>query len=342
MPAEVESMFYVGEVPWHGLGKPIPEGKKLSISEGIQASNLDWEVGLFPLSIGAGNVLHWRDGEIIEGDPIADELVGTKVKRYSTVRLTDNAILGNVGPTWRPLQNQQAFDFFQPFLEAGEAELHTAGSLYGGAKVWVLAKLNRDPIEVAKDDPIVKFILLSNSHDGTTSIRVGFTPIRTVCANTLAMAHNNEFSQLIRVRHTGQTEDTLEKVRELMDTANARFEATAEQYKILANSNVANNKDLVNYIKIVLNAKENAKGEIPTRSLNIIASIVESFEGGGEIGDLMPKGSTWWRAYNAINTRLNHTAGRSRETRMGSLWFGNNANINAMALTTAVKFATNA
>ena len=342
MSHEVESMFYVGEVPWHGLGKPITEGKQYSIAEGIVDSGLDWEVGLLPLSVAEGNMLYWRDGKIVEGDPVPEELVGAKAKRFNTVRLSDNSILGNVGPIWRPLQNRVAFDFFQPFLEAGEAELHTAGSLFGGAKVWVLAKLNRDPIVVGKDDNIVKFILLSNSHDGTTSIRVGFTPIRTVCANTLAMAHNNEFSQLIRIRHTGQTEGTLEKVRELMDTANARFEATAEQYKVLANSNVASQKDLVKYIKVVLGAKENAKGELPTRTLNIIASIVENFDGGGDGGELMPDGSTWWRAYNAINTRLNHTIGRSRETRMGSLWFGANANTNEKALATAVKFATNA
>lgn len=42
----VESMMYVGKEPWHGLGKEIPEGKKLGIDEALVAAGLDWEVDL--------------------------------------------------------------------------------------------------------------------------------------------------------------------------------------------------------------------------------------------------------------------------------------------------------
>jgi len=42
----VESMMYVGKTSWHGLGKHIPEGKKLSVREAIVAAKLDWEVEL--------------------------------------------------------------------------------------------------------------------------------------------------------------------------------------------------------------------------------------------------------------------------------------------------------
>lgn len=41
MAHEVESMVYVGETPWHGLGTKIPEGKELSIDEAITAAGLD-------------------------------------------------------------------------------------------------------------------------------------------------------------------------------------------------------------------------------------------------------------------------------------------------------------
>jgi hypothetical protein len=35
MAHEVETMMYVGEEPWHKLGKAIPEGKILNIQEAI-------------------------------------------------------------------------------------------------------------------------------------------------------------------------------------------------------------------------------------------------------------------------------------------------------------------
>ena len=87
------------------------------------------------------------------------------------------------------LQNRDAFKWFQPFLDAKEAALHTAGSLREGSRIWVLAKLNRDPLVIAPGDEVEKFVLLSHGHDGSLAVRVGFTPIRVVVPNTLALAH---------------------------------------------------------------------------------------------------------------------------------------------------------
>jgi phage/plasmid-like protein (TIGR03299 family) len=341
MSHEVEKMFYVGETPWHGLGTPIPEDEKLSIEKGIVCAGQDWEVGLAPLAIPVPkpeeleNLQNNEDWNPCEWAGLAEQ----RVARFATYRKTDGAILGTVGPQYRPLQNIDAFKFFEPILEANEAELHTAGSLSGGAKVWILAKLNRDPIAIGGNDDIVKFLLLSNSHDGTTSVRVGFTPIRTVCANTLAMAHRNELSSLIRVRHGKGTKEKLEKIREIMNVANATFEATAEQYNLLAGRDICR-ADLEKYVQVVLEIKPNAKGEISTKGQNILNSVYEAFDGGGDGGKLMPEGSTWWRAYNALNTRLNHFAGNKRETRLRSLWFGGNATVNQRALQTAVKMVS--
>jgi phage/plasmid-like protein (TIGR03299 family) len=345
MSHEVENMFYVGETPWHGLGTPIPAGKKLSIEEGIVEAGQNWEVGLAPLCVAIPtaeenpprpeNLENNEDWNPCDWANLAQE----RVKRFATYRKTDGSILGTVGPHYRPLQNIDAFKFFEPILEAEEAELHTAGSLCGGAKVWILAQLNRDPLTIGKTkDEIIKFLLLSNSHDGTTSVRVGFTPIRTVCANTLAMAHRHELSTLIRIRHGKQTKEKLEKIREIMDVANATFEATAEQYRLL-DSKYINQKDLETYVKVVLEIKENKEGKISTKGQNIIDGVLQCFAG-GEGADLLPKDTTWWRAYNAVNTRLNHYAGRNRESRLNGLWFGGNANVNHRALSTAIEMVS--
>jgi phage/plasmid-like protein (TIGR03299 family) len=227
--------------------------------------------------------------------------------------------------------------WFQPFLDAGECCLHTAGSLHSGQKVWVLAQLNRDNSEIVPGDEVSKFILLSNSHDGTTAIRVGYTPIRVVCANTMAMAHSKgSGSQLIRIRHTRSSKNNLENVRDIMDNINMQFDATAEQFRFLASKNF-NQADIRQYVKVMLGIEKTVDDDIKTRTRNIMDEILALVEG--------PKQSatnvrgTWWAAYNGYNEYLNYNKGRTEDNRLDSLWFGLNDNDNIKALYTAMEFA---
>ena len=312
MPAAVENMMFVGETPWHGLGNKVDDG--INVNDAIVAAGLDWEVGL-------------KDLQTVDGVPVSHR---------ATYRKSDGSILGVVGPRYTPLQNKDAFDWFQPFLDANECSIHTAGSLHYGQKVWVLAQLNRDNSEIVSGDEVCKFILLSNSHDGTTAIRVGYTPIRVVCVNTLAFAHNNTNSKLIRIRHTRSSQKNLESVRDIMDNINAEFEATAEQYRFLAGKNF-NQADINKYVKVVLGIDKTPDEDIKTRTRNIMDEIMSRIEG--------PKQSatnvrgTWWAAYNGFNEYLNYAKGRTTDNRLDSLWFGVNANDNMKALNTALEFA---
>src|SRR5262249_46637869 len=140
-----------------------------------------------------------------------------------------------------------------------------------------LAKLNRTPLVVAPGDEIEKFILLSHGHDGSLAVRVGFTPIRVVCANTLAMAHGSEASKLIRLKHTKDMLENLANVREVMDLSNAEFEAPAEQYRLLARTSI-NQADLRRYVKTVFRVEEDQEGS--TRLKSIMEEIVRLAEAG--------------------------------------------------------------
>ena len=312
MPANVETMFYTGATPWHGLGEKLEEAP--TISEAIEQSGLNWEVGT---------------KDLVTKD-------GYDVPARATYRKSDNSILGVVGPRYVPLQNKDAFEWFQPFVDAGECSLHTGGSLSDGQKVWVLAQLNRDPSTVVAGDEVHKFILLSNSHDGTTAIRVGYTPIRVVCVNTLAFAHNHADSKLLRIRHTRSAQGKLDNVRDIMDNINAQFEATAEQYRFLASRDF-NQHDVQKYVKVLLGVDKKAPEDIKTRTQNILTEILATIEG--------PKQSmpgvrgTWWAAYNGFNEYLNYTKGRNTNNRLESLWFGQNGTDNNKALNLATEFA---
>ena len=312
MPAAVENMMFVGETPWHGLGNKVDEG--IMIGDAIVAAGLDWEVGL-------------KDLQTTDGVPVSHR---------ATYRKTDGSILGVVGPRYTPLQNKDAFDWFQPFLDANEYSIHTAGSLHEGQKVWVLAQLNRDNSEIVRGDEVCKFILLSNSHDGSTAIRVGYTPIRVVCVNTLAFAHSHTNSKLIRIRHTRSSQKNLESVRDIMDNINAEFEATAEQYRFLASRNF-NQKDVEKYVKVVLGIEKTADEDIKTRTRNIMDDILTRINGPKQSATNVS--GTWWAAYNGFNEYLNYGKGRTTDNRLDSLWFGQNANDNMSALKTAMEFA---
>jgi phage/plasmid-like protein (TIGR03299 family) len=312
MPANVETMFYTGATPWHGLGEKLESAP--TISEAIEASGLNWEVGT---------------KDLVTKD-------GYDVPARATYRKDYNGILGVVGPRYVPLQNKDAFEWFQPFVDAGECSLHTGGSLSNGQKVWVLAQLNRDPSEIVSGDEVQKFILLSNSHDGTTAIRVGYTPIRVVCVNTLAFAHSHKESNLLRIRHTRSSKTALDNVRDIMDNINAQFEATAEQYRFLASRDF-NQADVQKYVKVLLGIDKKAPEDIKTRTQNILTEILATIEG--------PKQSmpgvrgTWWAAYNGFNEYLNYTKGRNTNNRLESLWFGQNGTDNNKALQLATEFA---
>ena len=229
--------------------------------------------------------------------------------------------------------------------------MHTAGALFGGSRIWILAELNRDPMEIACGDIVEKYVLLSHSHDGSLAVRAGFSPIRVVCWNTLSMAHSSELSKLIRLKHSKNVHQNLENLREIMNLVNAEFEATAEQYRLLASKDI-NQKDLRKYVKAVfeIEAEDNViwpeKGErtkemkefCSERTKNIMEEVMALMETGK--GNNLPSvRGTYWVAYNSLTQYLSYNAARNDDNRLNSLWFGQNSKLNSHALSIAVEMA---
>lgn len=315
MVADVQNMLSVNERPWHGLGVILDAPP--TIQEAIKLAGLDWAVEKRPL---------FRvDGE----NQIQSEA-------YSIVRMDTNKELGIVKKGYVPLQNADVFDWFNPFIDQNEVSIETAGCLGEGERLWVMAKLNRDPSVIADGDDILKYLMLSNSHDGSLAIRVGYTPIRVVCSNTLAMAHGNKYSKFIRVKHTKSSKVSLDKLREIMDNENAQFEATAEQYRFLR-SHMFKTEDVKKYVKLIIVGEDKPDADISTRSKNQINDIIGLLEDPRQkVGGME---GTWWAAYNSINQYFNYDAGRNANSRMNSLWFGPNGDANAYALKLATEMA---
>jgi phage/plasmid-like protein (TIGR03299 family) len=314
MAHEVENMFSVKETPWHGLGHIVTEAP--TVEQVLTMAGLDWSVSMRPLYLGDG----------------------TEVGQKAIMRDSDNSVLGYAGKRYKPLQNSEALDFFRVFHDSGECSFETAGSLRSGQKVWIMAALNSPEMEIVKGDTVRKYLMLSNGHDGITGIRVGFTPVRVVCANTLAMAHNNNDSKLIRIFHSKKVVENLELLKNTINAANASFEATAEQYRHLAKRQV-NKGDLEKYVtKVFYNGKaaESDREKIARESLN--KEIQKLFEA-GHGNQLTGVEGTYWALYNGVTQYLSYESGRTQDSRMDSLWFGDNRTTNSDALKEALVMA---
>ena len=162
MSANVETMFSVREKPWHGLGKVISDAP--NSVEAIRLAGLDWNV--------------------YQQNLITDN--GLTVSGYkANIRDSDNSVLGIVSDRYKIVQNQEAFQFTDELLGQG-VRYETAGSLQGGKKTWILAKLPNEYIIAG--DQISPYLVFFNSHDGSGAIRCAITPIRVVCQNTLNLA----------------------------------------------------------------------------------------------------------------------------------------------------------
>jgi phage/plasmid-like protein (TIGR03299 family) len=263
---------------------------------------------------------------------------GVKVDAAKLIRRdTDGAQLGVVGNRYVPLQNAKAFEWFEPFIEAGEAEFHTAGSLRGGQRVFVLAKVVNGEFDIVKSDAVESYVLLSHGHDGKLAIRVGFTPIRVVCNNTLSLAHSDKASKLIRSRHTARTAANLDVIRDTMNLARQEFAATAEQYRFLASKDISR-ADVVRYVKVLFGFDSETE-ELPKQSRDLIAEI-EGLVDGGMGQSMAGVHGTYWAAYNGVTEYLSYGYGRSADNRMNSLWWGPNAALNVKALALATEMAS--
>ncbi len=333
MAAAVETMAFVGELPWHGLGTEVTdEAAQYSHEKFMEKAGLNWEASKRQL---------FRK--------VNDTVV--EANAWEVVRSTDGKILADmVGERYTILQNKEAFAWFQPWLDAKEASLHTGGALFGGSRIWALAKLNRDPMEIAAGDVVEKYVLLSHSHDGSLAVRAGFTPIRVVCWNTLSASHKSAESKLIRLKHSKNVHANLDNLREVMNLANQEFEATAEQYRLLQRKSI-NQQDLRKYVKHVFeidaedsiiwaggDRSKEQKEVVSERQKNILDKVIELCETGK--GNNLPSvRGTYWSAYNGVTEYLSYENGRNADNRLNSLWFGQNANMNKRALQTALEMA---
>ena len=299
-------MAYVGKTPWHGLGVELEEG--VTPQEMMVAAGLDWSVDKADLHYGR----------------FADKKVEGK---QALIRSTDSKLLDIVGVDWNPVQNIEAFNFFDSFCKSGQMSMHTAGSLFDGKRVWALAKIASD-FELFNGDKVEGFLLFSNPHKFGQAVDIRFTPVRVVCNNTLTLSLGQQAQNAVKLNHRKEFEP--EGVKQVLGLATKHMDEYKDTARFLGSKQVSD-AEFKKFLTEIFGASR--KEDKLTRSAQMAYEALHT-QPGAEFAQ-----GSWWSALNAVTYVTDHQLGRAGDTRLNSIWYGATRTKKIEAVKKAVQYA---
>ena len=275
MAANVESMFYVRETPWHGLGTKVLEAP--ASKDALQLAGLNWRVLQEPI--------YTATEELIDG-------------YKANVRDSDRKVLGVVTDRYRVIQNDEAFAFTDGLLGEG-VKYETAGSLQGGRKVWLLAHMPHEYI--ISGERISPYLLFSNTHDGSGAIKVALTPIRVVCQNTLNLALAGAKRSWSMI-HTGDIKEKMQEAKNTLLLAEKYMDELGKEFEALRMKKLTD-KQVMEYIEILLPIED---GSTPQQEKNMKRLREDMKIRYFDAPDLQGVGKNAYRFVNAVSDFATH------------------------------------
>lgn len=274
MSANVETMMYVREKPWHGLGTEVTEAP--TSKDALRFSGLDWQVIQEPVFNSRGGIIN-----------------GYK----ANVRDSDASVLGIVGDRYKVVQNTDAFKFTDDLI-GGEVRYETAGSLREGKQIWLLAKM---PERIIAGDTVEPFLCFTNSHDGGSGVKVCMTPIRVVCNNTLNLALASA-KRVWSLRHTENVHERLDEARDCLFRADTYMDGLAEYADFAAYRRLKDDE-----IRTILNELFPITEQTTEREKANINKCKDEFWVCYFAPDIMKFRGTAWGAINAMSDMVTHS-----------------------------------
>lgn len=303
------AVFVTGEPAWHQLGKVIEQAT--TSAEAIQLAGLDWRVHQWPVRA---------------FDPDNHTTEAGIPDTVANVRTDTNAVLGVVGKRYRVFQNREAFDFMDALVGDKLAMYETAGSLHGGRRVWMMARIPKE-YRAGPDDLIKPYVLLTNTHDGSQALRMIPTTVRVVCQNTLNLALHEAGVEGLAISHHPRLESRVQEARMKLGIIAARFDKFDEELHAMLD------KDLS-----VTEANGYFRGlsgvDLPTQSDRqknrrdkVYGQMLANFD--NDRNTLPGVTHTAWAAYNAVSEWADHqkihrggNPAEKMNRKLDSIWFG--------------------
>lgn len=308
-----DTMLYVGEVPWHGLGVKLP-------------ANATWEQ---VVELGGFYEVGTEDVLVASGRKVPG--------RKAIVRKDTGAPLSVVSDSYEVVQFSEVAETLVK-AAGSDAVFHTAGLLGAdGSRGWLLAELPR-VIRVKGDSSEIRpYILGTTAHDGRNAVMLRNVATRVVCQNTLGAALNESGAYAVTIHHNARAHDRLDMARE----AFAALSKGMVEFEELANF-MASTRFGIKRMRATLDAllpvPEPKKGEELTAAIRAAQTraeekrelVLKLFESGTGI-DSGIRG-TAWGAFQALTEYADHFGHKDPAKRLNSVWLGAAANFKAAAL----------
>ena len=297
-----DQMFSVRQMPWHGLGVVLDQYPR-SIDEALEKAGLGWTVM-------HGDVLVVKRPEWVDdfGERHPAELIPARGFK-ANLREDTGQVLGIVSDEYEVVENRDAFRFLDALI-GSELHFATAGSLWGGRRVWVLARLP-EYVELGGDQSAT-YIYVANSHDGSMAVTAAVTPIRIVCANTLGTAlrqaeHGVSAQRTFRFRHTGNLQSKFAEARQVLGlTINyeRQFKALADRLALEPITPVRLERSVLRHLWMI---DEDTGPRARAHRERAIEHVLAIFRGQGRAGDTTGNSpGSKWVAWNAVAEHLDH------------------------------------
>lgn len=302
---------YVGDPTWHGLGQKLSPNSPIPVW--IEEAGFNFEIVGAPINV-----------------PLNDGRVVSLPDRQVLYRSDTLAGLATVSNKYKIVQPAEVLEFYEDLVETGGFHLETAGILFGGKRMFALAKTN-DAEDVVKGDAVKGYLLLSTSCDGSLATTAQFTSVRVVCNNTLRMAIREKDSKehpRIAIPHSAKFD--AKKVKQQLGLAQSSYELFMNDMRKLASRELTNREAVAFLVGMFGDPSQKLEDQEPGPA-KLMRDVHALYAGAGMGAGTA--GRTAWGMLNAVTEYYDHHTGhKTTDARMDSAWFGTNAKLKERAM----------
>jgi phage/plasmid-like protein (TIGR03299 family) len=286
---------------WHGLGVVLD--RTMTSAEAIRHAGLDVPIHKRPM---------WRklaNGTYIESD-----------ETFETVRSDNEHSFGVCGPLYTPIQNVDAFAFLDGVISEFGAEYESAGSLYNGEQIWILAHLPKQDFKL-NGSTMKAYAAFINYHKQGKAGKCFATDVRLECANTTRVALNKDGDAGLSIRHSGNIKEKMVDARQALGMTVRGIGEFKEQAEYMYRTPV----NLTMYANEVLDLVADVTAAQVKDGADVLASAIAATQANADMQALVKHCQRKIDKREGILEQVMEATQASDAPEPGTLWSGYNA-----------------